>query len=314
MNKKHKALRFFVNLGIVVLVIITLGLSGYMAIDKFVVPKYFGSYGITNMNDLVAIVKTLYTQPDEKTFITNPYTRKNTIDAVTKLKDSGFPVLVTDEMQLDYAKIVSGKDLKIDASKFPMDFTDKEIAGIVDQMLSSGMLSSSLPDLAYLDTINMQCREVIITPLVENGILNKNACKLSMVIKLDTDSVRSQMATYMDVPIFLLNMIVPETIYISTSLNISIDANGDWKYTGGTIAINNRTSTQSEILLNLLISFIFPPEDKMDAGKLLGTFGNIIESGLKYIGTIEFTNNIVLENGTKSNGVIITSVPKPIVP
>ncbi|MEG1581863.1 MAG: hypothetical protein RR334_01730 [Clostridia bacterium] len=314
MNKKHKALRFFINLGIIVVIIFTVGFSGYFAIDKFVVPKYFGSYGISNMNDLVAIVKTLYTQPDEKTFITNPYTRKNTMDAVSKLKNSGFPVLATDDTKLDYAKIASGKDLTIDKTKFPMEFTDKELAGIVDQMLSSGILSSSLPDLAYLDTINMQCREVIISPLVENGVLNKNECSLSLVIKLDTDSVRTQMASYMDVPIFLLNMIVPETIYISSLLNISIDSNGDWKYTGGKISINNRTSTQSEILLNLLISFIFPPEDNMDSYKLLNTFGNIIESGLKYIGNIEFTNNIKVDENTISNGVIITSVPKPIVP
>ena len=52
-------------------------------------------------------------------------------------------------------------------------------------------------------------------------------------------------------------MIVPETMYITLDYTLEISDEG-WVYSDGAIMVNGRTAEQSHILIDLLISFIFP--------------------------------------------------------
>lgn len=305
--KKNKVAKFLLNLSIVIVVLASILLGGYFAIDKIIVPKYFSEYGIYNMNDLVNIMKTLYTSPNEKNFITNPYTSYDTQNAVRKLANAGFHLKPGSTDELDYDAIAEGAGFTLNPDIDFVELNDCEIAGILNQMLASGVLGRYLPNLDYLNTINMEAREVVITPTITNHVLDPYSANISVVIKLDTSDVRSQMASYMDVPIFLLNMIVPETIYIESSMDVSIDEDQNWKHSNTFIYINGRTQEQSEKLLELLISFIFPVEEEMTLDKFSETMGELLEYGLKMMGDVQFTNAIATDNASSStNGIHVT--------
>ena len=304
MESKKKRYTFFIKLFIALATIVAVVFCAYLAIDKLVVPKYFKDYGINNMHDLVAMVKTLYNTPDEKDIITNGYTQADQRSAVKKLISANFPSV--SETELDYAEISQGLD-KSSLVSGQYEFTDREIAGILDQMLDSGILASQLPNLKYLDTININILELTITPteFTDNeGIVyyDTDSANVSFTFKLDTSSVRTQMAHTMDIPTFFLDMIVPKTMYITINYNLFIDDYGVWQVGEGSIAVNGRTAKDSEILLNLLIEFIFPEEDQMTIDKFSIEFGNILIKGMDMLGQIRIKANVQ----ASSNGVVLT--------
>lgn len=304
MESKKKRYTFFIKLFVALATIVAVVFCAYLAIDKLVVPKYFKDYGINNMHDLVAMVKTLYNTPDEKDIITNGYTQADQRSAVKKLISANFPSV--SETELDYAEISQGLD-KSSLVSGQYEFTDREIAGILDQMLDSGILASQLPNLKYLDTININILELIITPTEftdneGNVYYDTDSANVSFTFKLDTSSVRTQMAHTMDIPTFFLDMIVPKTMYITINYNLFIDDYGVWQVGEGSIAVNGRTAKDSEILLNLLIEFIFPEEDQMTIDKFSIEFGNILIKGMDMLGQIRIKANVQ----ASSNGVVLT--------
>jgi len=48
------------------------------------------------------------------------------------------------------------------------------------------------------------------------------------------------------------------------------------------------SAKESEILINLLIDFIFPPEDEMNMQKFTKTFGDIILTSINELGDFKF--------------------------
>ena len=305
MKKKNSRGLFFVKLFVVLATIVAIVFGAYFALDKLVVPKYFKDYGINNMHDLVAMMTTLYNSPDEEDIITNGYTRAEQKKGVNKLIEIGFPTDNTGE--LDYFEIANG----VDEGKFvagEYGFTDREIASLLDLMLSEGVLASKLPNLNYIDTIKINVLELIIEPTeIDDGNGNityaNDSAKVSFTFKFDTSSVRTQMATAMNTPMFLLDMIVPETMYITVDYNIEKNELGDWVSSDSFIGINGRTAKDSEILLNLLIDFIFPPEDEMTLEKFSSECGNILIQGMELLGSnVEVRTNVE----GKSNGIVLT--------
>lgn len=307
MEKRHKKTGFFFKLFMVLAIIAALVSGVYFALDKLIVPKYFKAYGIENMHDLVGMVKTLYNSPNEKDMITNGYLPSDLKTATDKLKHANFPM--TESGVIDYMTISEGVD-RDQIVQGEYEFTDREIAAIVDQMLASesGILASKLPNIEYIDVLNINILELIITPnIVEydgnaEPIYDTNSANVSFTCKVDTSSVRNQMASHMDTPLFLLNMIVPKTLYIQVDYNMQKDIEGEWHSEKGNIGINGRTAEDSEILLNLLIEFIFPVEDEMTIDKLCETFGNIIIQGIEIFGEVDIKANI---NETGQSGVVL---------
>ncbi len=300
MRKKNKTANFFIKLFIILSVLTTVFFSVYLALDMLIVPKYFKAYGIDNMQELVSTLKTLYTSPKESKMITNGYSKIDMDSATSKLIDAGFPT--TYDNTIDYRTIADGGDLGLVDGEYK--FTDKEIAAIINQMLESGILESKLPNLQYIDTSSIKVLEVDINPVaLQDGGFSHDSADIKFIFKFDTSSVRTQIAEAMDTPMFLLNMILPKTLYITTEFNITINESGEYIMSGGTVGINNRTAKQSEILLDLLISFIFEKEDEMTTAKLISEFENLIPSGLELLGKISFENQITTE-GYK--GIILT--------
>ena len=111
----------------------------------------------------------------------------------------------------------------------------------------------------------------------------------------------------METPVFLLNMIIPDTLYFSVSYDIDLSKAENERVSDGTISINGRTAAQSKILIDLLVDFIFPEEDKMDLNKFTDTFGNIVLEGIDILGEFKFIDNIE-KNGVMFNGLLVTPI------
>ena len=134
----------------------------------------------------------------------------------------------------------------------------------------------------------------------QNGEKFATSAKISLTVKIDTTNAQKHMAEVMDVPLFLLNLIMPKNMYVTSTYDVSINNIGEYEVTNSTLGINGRSPKQSEILLQILIAFIFPEEENMNPQKLSDTFGNIVNSGLKSLGDVEFytkTTTLGIENG-----------------
>ena len=285
---KRKKRGFFVTFTMVILCIALFFVGGYFLLDKLVVPKYFGEYGISNMKDLVGMMKTLYTSPNESKLVKNGFSPIDTTNAEEKLKNV-FPVLENSE-NLDYTAISEGKTKEGIEVPLTLEFSDKEIAGVIDKMLELGILAKKLPNLEYINTIGINVLELTITPEMQNNVINPNSANVHALFKVDTIALRDQMANEMGISKFLIEMIIPDIMYMSVDYNLSL-VNNLWTYSDGNISLNGRTAEQSEILLNMLISFIFPKQDNMNLEKLTNEFGNILQSGLGLLGKPSYKQN-----------------------
>lgn len=307
-KRQNKKSIFFLRLFIALCVIVAIVFGGYLTIDRLVVPKYFKEYGIENMHDLVAMMKTLYNSPDEKDMITNGFTKIEQERAVKKLISAGFPTK-NNGTEIDYDKIASGFDASmLNAGQY--EFSDRHIASLLDQMLETGVLASKLPDIKFIDTMSISILELIIKPEVINEegssdepVYAEDRADVSFTFKFDTTAVRSQMAVEMDTPLFLLNMIIPDTLYLTVNYSIEKTDEGKWVVNNGNIAVNGRTTKDSEILINLFIKFIFPKGSDMTKEKLSTECGNILIQGLDLLGNISIKTNI---GDFGASGIVLT--------
>lgn len=288
MNKKSGHIKFIVGLLTIVLVLGAIICGGYFVLDKAVVPKYFASYGIHSMDDLVVMMQTLYDVPTESELVENGYSKGDLSTATNKLTDRQYPIL--QDGTFDFEAFDSGQRGIGD-----LYMTDRELASIIDKLLDSTEFSDILPNLNHIDTINMNLLELSITPQTLEGDIDTQNAHIKFVLKIDTTEVRSQMAKEMDIPIFLLNMIFPESLYLTANYNVNIDNDGDknvWTTSEGTLSVNGSNDKQSEILLELLISFIFNKEDNMTISKFVENLGHILDQGVELFGEIEFANGL----------------------
>ena len=80
--KKDKS-GFWGKIIITLCVIIAIFAGGYFFLDRLVIPKYFGQYGINSVPDLVGVVSSLYKSPNESKLVTNGYTAVDLKNAMT---------------------------------------------------------------------------------------------------------------------------------------------------------------------------------------------------------------------------------------
>jgi len=324
--RKHKT-KFFIGLTISLIVIAASIFGGYIMIDKLLVPKYFSQYGINNLPELVELVKTIYIVPDEESFITSPYTEYDNLSAKNKLIDAGFPTLASGE--IDYEAIATEDFTLLPSEDFVDDFvvlSDKEVAAIAGDILSSGILTSSFPDLSYIDTLNMEIKQINILPSTTNKVENNykeedlkdgsmlssiisttTDANLSITIKIDTESARKQIAENLKMPLFLIDWIIPDTMYVTSTIDTFINQETNKReYKNASLSINSKTAKQSEVLLKLLISFIFP-----DEGFTIEEFANQLASiaidGINVLGELKFAT-ILNNSRAEVPGIIITII------
>ena len=282
--------------------------GGYFFLDKKIVPKYFGMYGINSIPDLVGVVTSLYNSPKESEIVKNGHTQTDFSNAVVKLQKAGYQINDDGSM----------KDNVFDDFKGTgrVELTDKELAAVCNKFIADGILVDALPDLNYLNVINISVLELTITPIessLEDGLYTK--AHISSIMKINTSDICEQIAKEMDTPKFLLNMIIPEQLYFSISYDIDLNEENEESQededvkssvnANGTIAINGRNEKQSRILINLLIDFIFPDSEEMNKDKFTSELGDIIVNGIEILGDFKFANG--LGTSKTQNGVVVNS-------
>ena len=302
---RNKNLKFITVLSIILIVIASSIFGGYLLIDKVLVPKYFGAYGIDNLDKLVEIVQTIYQVPEETEIITNGFQKSDFTSSTEKLKLAGFPVLKNGE--IDYEKIGKYEYTLNPDPSFKDNFiilTDKEAASVLSEIISSGLLVSNFPELSYIDTLKMEVKQLNIVPInteIESTNYSNTAeqkeltetknIKLSMTIKLDTSSAKSQIADNLKISPFLIDLVIPNEMYLTASVEIEKDFQNNIFYKNATLAVNNKTPKQSELLLNLLIRFIYPEDQIVSIENLSNYIGQLATVGIKVLGDSSFVYN-----------------------
>ncbi len=298
---KKKKTGFIFKLFVAFTLIAAIFTGGYFFLDKKIVPKYFGQYGINSIPDLVGIVTSLYNSPKESSIVKNGHTQTDFSNAVVKLQKAGYQInddgTMKDNVFDDFKG--SGK----------VELTDKELAAICNKFIADGILLDALPELNYLNVINISVLELTITPdedSVVDGLYTK--ANISSIMKINTVDICEQIAKEMDTPKFLLNMIIPDDLYFSISYDIDLnetDEDESRKITNGHISINGRKEKQSRILINLLIDFIFPDSEEMNKDKFTHELGDVIISGIEVIGDFKFASGVGTSKG--QNGVVVNA-------
>lgn len=289
MKQKRKGVNIFAGLLAIVIVIVSIFCGGYFFLDKVIVPKYLDKYGIFGMSDLVGVVTSLYKSPKESTLVTNGFTESDLNSAVQKLQSMGYNIKDDGTIDVDDFTQAEG-----DYDDF-FTLTDREFAAVCNKMLESGILVDVLPNLNYLNLINLSVLEIKITPIgssfdAETG--GYNAANIECIIKInDTKDIREHIAIQMGTPKYLLEMIIPDTMYFMFSYDIDLTKTENNR-SNGKIAINGRTEKQSEILINLLINFIFPESEKMNLDNFTKALGDIITTGIDKLGDFKFAKDI----------------------
>ena len=288
----------------------SIGLGAFFVLDKAVVPSYFGKYGIRGLGDLVQMVKVMHNAPDENKFITNPYTKANEVSAISKLEWAGVPVY---NGMIEFSKIADGDYQITQEAESGVFVSDKEMAAIMSQMLSSDYLLSVeyFKNLDYFSAISIESKEIKIEPIETDYSAGEyeysNKAHVSFTIKLDTKHAQTVMAEKMDVPFFLLNLIMPDYLYMTTSYDFEVLESGGYEITNAEIGVNARTPKQSQILLNMLLSFIYSEEDGMTISKLGETFAAALNDGMNIFGSIKFCKTTIA--GEKVNGIMVSLEP-----
>lgn len=297
MKNKKKKIKLFSKIMITFCLIAAIFVGGYFFLDKSIIPKYFGQYGINGVSDLVGVVTSLYKNPNESKMITNGYTPTDTSNAISKLQNANYKIEDDGTILEENFNSFQG-----DTS---IELTDREFAAICDKMLENGILIDVLPDLNYLNVINISLLEIKINPDEKSfdgtGYTRAN---VEFVLKINTTNIREQIANQMQTPLFLLNMIIPENLYFTVSYDLDLEKEESSRM-NGTIAINGRTAKQSKVLIELLIDFIFPESDNMNYEKFIQSVGDIALKGIDVLGDFKFIKKDN-GNGSFSNGFLIS--------
>ncbi len=300
MTNKNTKRGIIVRIVALLAAIIVIFAGGYFCLDKVIVPKYFGTYGINNVPDLVGVVTSLYKSPNESKFITNGHTKTDLSNAIEKLQSAGY--------KIDEQGVITEENMPSFKGDGQLILTDKEFASVCNKLIENGMLDDALPNLNYLNVINISILEVIITPDedFETSENRYDSANISFIAKIETDDIREQIASQMETPVFLLNMIIPDVLYFEVSYDFDLSKQESERVTNGSIAINGRTSEQSEVLINLLIDFIFPEDENMNLSKFTNEIGKVALEGVDALGDFKFASG--LGSSGKQNGLVVNPI------
>lgn len=286
--------------------ILAIVFGGYFFLDKLIVPKYFNQFGIRGIGDLVEVVTSLYNSPNEAKLIKNGHTQTDLANAISKLQNANYKIEDDGTIKKENIETFKGDG--------KLELTDREIAAVCNEFLGNGLLETSLSHLNYLNITTISLIDLVVTPDEKTLIEEKGTytrAVIDFIIKVDTSNLRDKIAEQMKTPVYLLKMIIPDTIYFE--VNYHIDLLDEQERTTGTIAINGRTAEQSKNLINILIGFIFNAEDEMDLDKFTSEIGSVAMQGIDSLGDFKFAK-INDKAGIVVNEIVDSLEPIPEIP
>lgn len=286
------------NSGILAKIIILLSFilavfaGGYFFLDKLIVPKYFKQYGINGLGDLVNVVSSLYSTPNEAKMITNGYTQTDFSNAVSKMQKAGY--------KIENDGTIKSENMSEFKGVGKLELTDREFAAVCNEFLDNGLLEDSLSDLNYLNITELSVLDLVVTLNEKSRIDDTNTytkANIDFIIKVNTTKLREQIAEQMDTPIYLLKMIIPDVLYFEVSYDIDLEE--EENRTNGVIQINGRPPEKSEALINVLVGFIFDEKEEMNLTKFVNEIGDVALQGIDALGDFKFAKY------EKQSGIVI---------
>lgn len=281
MKNRKKNSGILAKVFILLSVVVAIFVGGYFFLDKLIIPKYFDKFGINGIGDLVDVVASLYNSPNESKMIKNGYTQTDLSNAISKLQKANYKI--KDD------GTIKKEDMKTFKGDGELELTDREFAAVCNEFLGNGLLEDSLSNLNYLNITKLTLLDLVVTPdnaTFDAATKTYTRANISFIIKVDTTNLREQIAEQMSTPIYLLKMIIPDTIYFEVDYDIDLEKEDD--RTNGVIAINGRTAEKSKNLINILIGFIFNEEDEMDLEKFTRELGDVAIQGIDSLGDFKF--------------------------
>lgn len=305
-ERKKSKIKFLCIIGLIIVIFAGVIFGGYLIIDKKMVPNYLGKYGINNLHELTELANAMYKLPKETDFLTNGYSDTEISATQSKLKLAGFPTLLNDN--IDYKKLAESTEFeRTPDSTFTdttLTLTDKEIAVILDTVIKSNVLTTT-PNLNYLNTTStsIDVKQVSITKTSDETEILPTKANLQTTIKLDTASLRSTMAKNLDTPTFLIDWLIPDVMYLTSSIDIELTDKVN--FSNVTLSVNTKDSSASKVLLNLLISFIYPETENITIESLASEFGTLFIDSFKLLSAnMQFTK--IITKATITSGLNLT--------
>ena len=304
-ERKKNRLKVFTIIGIVIIFLIGIVAGGYLLIDKCMVPNYLGKYGINNLHELVQLANTIYKTPSERELLTNPYSVSDDAMLTEKLTSAGFPTLTNGD--INYQSIAN-RDYSLTPSDYFTDdhliLLDTEVASMLNTALKTDALASDIPNISFLDTSNIDILELSINPQNTEVNVDTNTANIDLITKLNTKAIRSQIAKNLDTPPFLIDWLIPDIMYLKFTFDVQINSFGIYEYNNCALSVNAKTAEQSEVLLNLLISFIYPEEQNVTIEVLSNEFCTLATKCINILGDYSYIK-VNLGTSTK-NGINLT--------
>ena len=214
-NKRNSGI--LAKIIVLIAVILAIFAGGYFFLDKLIVPKYFSKYGISGIGDLVDMVTSLYNSPKESKMIKNGYTQIDLTNAISKLQKAGYKI--EDDGTIKEENMNEFKGDK------RLELTDREFAAVCNEFLGNGLLEDSLSNLNYLNITKLSLLDLVVTPdqtTFDEETETYTKANVEFIIKIDTTNLREQIAEQMETPIYLLKMIIPDTMYFEVSYDIDL--------------------------------------------------------------------------------------------
>lgn len=294
---KKSGYKILLSIAVIIGIVVSIVTGGYLYLDKIIIPKRFGMYGINNIKDLTSVFSSLYSSPKESELIINGYDDQDLSSAVLKLKNANY--------KIEDDGTILNENLLTFKGDGTINLTDREFAAICDKLAKSGILAENLPNLNYINTINISVLDVVLdinedSLVAENGLYSK--ANIKVLVKINTGDLCTQIAEQMQTTQALLNIIVPSNLYFTVDYEIDLSKKDDNRTTG-TIGINGKTEKQSQVLINLLIEFIFPKEDQMTYESFTKAIGDVVLSGVDELGSFYFSSNI---DNLGKNGIVVS--------
>lgn len=278
---KKKTSGIWAKVVVLLSIIFAVFAGGYFFLDKLIVPKYFSQYGIKGIGDLVNVVASLYSTPKESKLIVNGYSQLDLTNAISKLQNAGYKIEDDGTIKSENKDTFKGSG--------ELELTDREFASLCNEFLGNGLLTDSLSDLKYLNITKLTLLDLVVTldeESLDEEIETYSKANIDFIIKFETDKLREQIADQMGTPIYLLKMIIPDTLYLEIKYDIDLEKEG--QRTNGSIEINGRSAEKSETLMNLFIGFIFDEEEDMNLDKFIVEIGNVALHGIDELGSFRF--------------------------
>ena len=295
MIKKKKNF-FALKILSVLVFVVAIFTGGFIFLDKVIVPKYFGVYNINRIGDLFGVVSSLYSSPDEEDIVTNGFENKDFESGVQKLKNSGY--------KIEENGLILSQNISEFKGSGNFVLTEKEFSAICNKFLQTELLKISIQDLKYIGLENIEILDFVINLNDEDfdEILNiYSKANVSLDIKIKTNKLKSQIANQMETPDALIKIIIPDEIYFTVNFEIDLE-NQSEIIKNCEVSINGKNTEKSEVLINLLIEFIYPKEENMSIEKLSINISNIVIESLNSLGEFQFVKNV---DNSNLNGIII---------